>query len=141
MKLFYSFIVVFCLLLTGHSLKAQTLSYELDNHSWKAATDASAFLDSEQIRLNSLLALPDLLTEDRVLHTAAQRMITYIQADLSTSGSLGNLILHSYKKVISDALTVADLKPLNPIWLHDQYVPTLIEQLSSSTVAAPQSAN
>jgi hypothetical protein len=68
-------------------------------------------------------------------------MITYIQADLSTSGSLGNLILHSYKKVISDALTVADLKPLNPIWLHDQYVPTLIEQLSSSTVAAPQSAN
>jgi hypothetical protein len=141
MKLFYSFCVLFSFLLSGYSLRAQTLSFDLDNHAWKSALDASSFLDSEHIRLNALLAQPDLPSEDRVLNAAAKRMITYMQADLSSSSNLGNLITQSYRKVLADASHEIDLKPLNPIWLQDLYVPTLVEQLSSSTVAAPAAAN
>ncbi|MCB9332795.1 MAG: hypothetical protein H6574_17115 [Lewinellaceae bacterium] len=113
---------------------------DLTSQDWKPTPDLNAAIATEQVKINSMLAAPALPATDRSLFLCYQRMLSYVQAEITGGNAVDAAILSSYEKVLVDAATEPDLKQL-PLHGLSAMLPELLEALTALPVAAPAQAN
>ena len=80
---------------------------------WKSVDDYAAILTAERVVAAQQLAIPNLSDRQIALYTGYDRMLGYMQADITDKASIENIADINFKKVLQEA-------PADPILTHLQ---------------------
>lgn len=96
---------------------------------WKSPVDYTAVLTSEQSNTAIKLADPNLLPHELGLYTGYDRMLTYMQDELTGQLPLGEIALKSFNRVVAETPGDAILKNMYPKDFQTRY-DTLLPKLT-----------
>ena len=97
---------------------------------WKSPVDYSAVLTSEQSNAAVKLAEPNLPADILGLYTGYDRMLTYMQEDLTNQSAIGDIALKNFNRVLEETPGDAILKNMHTKdfqILYDALLPKLIK--------------
>jgi hypothetical protein len=102
--------------ISAQSIDAVSLPITTDamTGSWKPTVDFSAVLVAERIDAAQVLAGPNLKVDKAALYTGYDRMLAYMQTDLTAIVPLEDLVDINYKKVVLETPNDPALKNMDP---------------------------
>lgn len=107
---------------------------DLSSVKWKTQSDLSQTIVQEQVRIDAVLADPNLQLPDRSLLMSYHRLLGYVNADVQGGMPVHEAVTTNYEKVLTEAETDPDLKNTPPGSLFT-LIPGIVEMLTEVPVA------